>query len=90
MSEVKGDQTCKVIFDNEEKECAQGTRFWELAQEYQKQYEDDIVLAVFNNKLRELKHKVETDGTLSFLTTADTKGRKAYRRSMIMLLEKAI
>ncbi len=90
MSEVKGDQTCKVIFDNEEKECAQGTRFWELAQEYQKQYEADIVLAVFNNKLRELKHKVETDGTLSFLTTADTKGRKAYRRSMIMLLEKAI
>ena len=30
------------------------------------------------------------DGVLSFLTTADTKGRKAYRRSMVMLLEKAV
>ncbi len=81
---------CKVKIGNEEKEYIQGTKYMEIALEYQQQYRDDIVLAVYNNKLRELSRSIETDGVLSFLTTADTKGRKAYRRSMVMLLEKAI
>lgn len=80
----------KVVYGNKEKEYPQGTRFLDLAREYQGQYQDDIVLAVYNNKLRELNRSIEGDGALSFLTTADTKGKKAYRRSMVMLLEKAI
>ena len=80
----------KILFDQEEKEYAQGTTFLDIAQQYQSQYRDQIVLAVFNNKLRELNRTIEADGVLSFLTTADTKGRKAYRRSMVMLLEKAV
>jgi len=84
------DRMCKVIIDENKKEYVQGTRFLDIAREYQSQYKDDIVLAVFNNKLRELNRTIETDGVLSFLTTADTKGRKAYRRSMVMLLEKAV
>lgn len=84
------DRMCQVTIADDEKKYAQGTRFLDIAQEYQGQYQDDIVLAVFNNKLRELNRTIETDGVLSFLTTADTKGRKAYRRSMVMLLEKAI
>ncbi len=84
------DRVCKVIFEHEEKQYACGTAFKDIAQEYQSRYPDDIVLAVFNNKLRELNRTVETDGVLSFLTTADTKGRKAYRRSMVMMMEKAI
>lgn len=84
------DRMCQVTIADDKKEYAQGTRFLDIAQEYQRRYQDDIVLAVFNNKLRELNRTVEADGVLSFLTTADTKGRKAYRRSMVMLLEKAI
>ena len=84
------DRVCKVSYHNEEKEYAYGTRFLDIARECQNQYRDDIVLAVFNNKLWELNRTVESDGVLSFLTAADTKGRKAYRRSMVMLLEKAI
>ncbi len=80
----------KILFDQEEKEYAQGTTFLDIAQQYQSRYRDQIVLAVFNNKLRELNRTIEADGVLSFLTTADTKGRKAYRRSMVMLLEKAV
>lgn len=83
-------KTFKVIIGNEEKEYGQGTTFLDIALEYQGQYQDDIVLAVYNNKLRELNRMVETDGILEFQTTADTRGRKAYRRSMLMLLEKAI
>ena len=85
-----GEQVYKIVIGKEEKEYASGTRYLDIAEEYQEQYRDDIVLAVHNNKLRELKHSIEAGGTLSFLTTADTKGRKTYRRSMVMLLEKAI
>lgn len=85
-----GEQVYKIVIGKEEKEYASGTRYLDIAEEYQEQYRDDIVLAVHNNKLRELKHPLEAGGTLSFLTTADTKGRKTYRRSMVMLLEKAI
>lgn len=84
------DQICKVKIGDETKEYKQGTRFIEIALAYQKQYKDDIVLSVFNNKLRELNRTIETDGVLKFVTTADTKGRKAYRRSLLMLLEKAM
>lgn len=84
------DRICKVRIGEEIKEYTKGTKFLDIAAEYQKQYIDDIVLVVFNNKLRELNRKVEKDGTLVFLTTSDTKGRKAYRRSMLMMLEKAV
>ena len=84
------DRVCNITFGDKKAQYVRGTTFLDIAQEYQSQYQDDIVLAVFNNKLRELNRTVETDGLLSFLTTADTKGRKAYRRSMVMMLEKAI
>lgn len=84
------DRVYKIIVDQEEKEYAQGTTFLDIARQYQSRYHDQIILAVFNNKLRELNRAVEADGALTFLTTADTKGRKAYRRSMVMLLEKAV
>lgn len=84
------DRVCNITFGDKKAQYVRGTTFLDIAQEYQSQYQDDIVLAIFNNKLRELNRTVETDGLLSFLTTADTKGRKAYRRSMVMMLEKAI
>ncbi len=84
------DRVCNITFGDKKSQYVRGTTFLDIAQEYKSQYQDDIVLAVFNNKLRELNRTVETDGLLSFLTTADTKGRKAYRRSMVMMLEKAI
>lgn len=84
------DRGCNITFGDKKAQYARGTTFLDIAQEYQDRFQDDIVLAVFNNKLRELNRTVETDGVLSFLTTADTKGRKAYRRSMVMMLEKAI
>lgn len=84
------DRVCNITFGDKKAQYVRGTTFLDIAQEYQSQYQDDIVLAVFNNKLWELNRTVETDGLLSFLTTADTKGRKAYRRSMVMMLEKAI
>lgn len=84
------DQKCRAVINGEEKEFAYGTSFLDIAKEYQQHYKDDIALVIFNNKLQELNKKLETDGVLEFVTTADTMGRKAYRRSLLMILEKAI
>lgn len=73
-----------------EKQYPKGTSFFDVAKEYQKQYEDDIVLVVYNNRLRELKKTMERDGELSFVTTADKTGKKTYRRSVTLLMQKAV
>lgn len=74
----------------ETREYPRGTSFLAIAQEYQKEYADDIVLAVYNNRLRELNKTVERDGILEFVTTADKTGRKTYRRSVTLLMQKAV
>ena len=61
-----------------------------LAEIYQSYYPEKIILAVFDGRLRELTKKVDHDGELSFLTIADKDGRRAYRRSLVLLLQKAV
>lgn len=80
----------KLTIQGEEREISEGTSFLELAQQYQPEYEDDIVLVLFNNKLRELTKKVSCDGSLSFLTTRDPIGKKVYRRSVTLLMQRAV
>lgn len=76
--------------ENEKKEYPAGTSFLAVAQEYQERYSDDIVLVLYNNRLRELNKKVEKDGRIEFITTADKTGKKAYRRSATLLMQKAV
>lgn len=85
-----GDNMVTLRIDGEEKRYPYGTSFLKIAEEYTDRYPDDIVLAVFNNRLRELKKKVEKDGELEFLTTAEKTGKKAYRRSATLLMQKAV
>ena len=71
-----------IKINGEEKQYKKGTPYQEIAAEYQSQFGDDIVLVLFNNRLRELRRRVKGDGELSFITTKDKAGRKAYRRSV--------
>ena len=80
----------KLWIAGKEYDYAEGTPFLEISKEHQKEYPNTIVLAVYNNKLQELCRTVQSEGTLSFVTTAESNGRRAYRRSLMMLLEKAI
>ena len=77
-----GEEQIVVKIGEKEKTYPAGVSFLSIAQEYQDQYEDDIVLALYNNRLRELKKTVKKDGELSFLTTSDKTGKRAYRRSV--------
>ena len=62
----------------------------QIAGGYQQEYEDDIILAIFNGKLRELSKNIDREGELSFVTVAQRDGKKTYRRSVLLLLQKAI
>lgn len=85
-----GEIRCKVVINDKEKEYEKGTEFSVLAAEYQSQYQDDIVLVLFNNHLHELNRLLEQDGELSFITTKDKAGRKAYRRSVTLLMQRGV
>ena len=61
-----------------------------IAQDYSDAYQDDIVLVLYNRRLRELNKCADGDGTVEFLTTADKTGKKAYRRSVTLLMQKAV
>ena len=79
-----------VQIGNDVKRYEAGTAYQEIAKEYQHQYENDIVLVYVNGKLQELKKKLKADCVLQFVTTADSIGHKTYKRSMSLLLVKAI
>ena len=68
----------------------EGTRLLDLAKEYQENYDSTIVLACVDRKLRELNKQVKKSGTLSFLTMTDRDGKRTYRRSVTLLMQKAV
>lgn len=67
-----------------------GTTLKELAQQFQKYYDVPIVLAKVDYKLQELYNTIEKDSTVTFLTMSNKDGKRAYRRSLTMLLQKAV
>lgn len=81
---------CKLLIQGEDKEYPVGTPYEVIAKEYQPQYPDDIILVNFDNQLVELNKCVERDGTILFVTTATTAGKKTYRRSVTCLMLAAI
>ena len=66
-----------------------GTAFLEIAKDFQKDYEDDILLARANGKLKELHKTLEEDAEVTFITFKHPAGKKTYERSAIFLLMKA-
>ncbi|MBP3677140.1 MAG: nucleoside kinase [Agathobacter sp.] len=82
----------KVKIKNEyyEERVAEDTRFLSLAEKYQEYYSDKIVLVSVDNKLRELNKVVGADCTIEFVTMTERDGKRAYRRSVTLLLQKAV
>ena len=68
----------------------EGTTFEDLASKYQEKYKDEIILAMIDNKLRELNKTIVKEGNLEFITMTDRDGKRAYRRSVTILLQKAV
>ena len=49
-----------------------------LAKEQQKNYQDDIILAMVDGKLRELSKEADPDSEISFVTVADCRHYDKY------------
>lgn len=82
---------CKVTVDGVTKEYRAGTTYQSIAEEFQPGYDHQIVLVFTGGyHLQELRKTVEKDCELRFVTTADSIGHEAYRRSMCFLLVKAV
>ncbi len=79
-----------TLEDGSTREYPEGTRFLEIAKDFQGHYENDIVLVISDGKLLELYKTLEKDCFLRFLTTGDDIGFKTYRRSMSLMLVKAV
>jgi len=72
------------------REYEEGTTFECIAKDFQNQYEHQIVLGCENYKLFELSKTLRNDCSLKFITTGDSVGNKTYKRSMCLMLVKAI
>lgn len=80
----------KVTVGEQVKEYARGTSFKEIAADFQKDYKEDIALVMIGHRLQELNKLVTEDCQLTFVTTADDAGHKAYKRSATLLMLKAM
>ena len=72
------------------KQYPKGTTFAEIAKEYEGATRYPIVLVLEKGKLRELHKKPKENSTIEFITTADGIGHKSYKRSVCLLLLKAV
>ena len=64
------------------------TTWLQVAEEYQKQYGDDILLVKIGGKLQEL-HKRVREGELEFITAREKPGMATYQRSITLMMLKA-
>ena len=84
-------ETVRIKYKEKEYEYPKGTTLFDIAKDFQKDYEYPIVLAVRDYKLKELFHTVKEDTEIQgFETLSDHSGHKAYKRSACMILLKAM
>ena len=72
------------------KDYPKGTILGDIADDFQKIYKNDIILAKVNGKLRELFKHLNGDAQIEFVTTGEKIGHQTYARTATMLLTKAV
>lgn len=82
-------ETLNIKINGRELEIPCGTTFQKIVDKYAGAEKDDIVLCYSGYKLFELFKKVKYDGELRFVSTKQKDGQRAYRRSALLLMQKA-
>ncbi len=83
-------ETIKVEVNGQVCEYPHNTTLLEISRDFQKDYENDIILAFVNDKLRELFKRVSDGSRIRFVTTAEDTGGKTYNRGMVLVMLKAL
>ena len=73
----------------ENRQYSEDTLLKDVAEEVQKSFSHEILLATVDGKLQELHKKVKEGTRVEFLTAADKPGIQTYRRSVLLILLKA-
>lgn len=68
----------------------EGTPYGEIVRDFESDVSYPVVLVMADGRLRELHKRLHGDCELKLITTADDIGHKTYKRSMNLLLLKAI
>jgi len=79
----------RVTVNGETREYPYGTLYGEIAKDFQKDYENDILLVNREQKLCELSKPLDRECTLSMVTAKDTPGMQTYERSVVFLMLRA-
>lgn len=79
----------QLLINGEKREYPSGTTWLTVVKDYQKDYQDDILLVKVNGKLQELHKKAVECSRLEFVTARDKAGRLTYRRSVTFMMLKA-
>jgi uridine kinase len=83
---------CSIKIDglSEPMEVPYGQTLIDLSKKAFGEKSDEMVLAVYNGKLSELTSQVKADGDVKFLSVQSKDGERAYRRSVVFLMHKAL
>lgn len=84
------DKMCQVTIGDVTKTFPAGMPYGEVLEAFRLQTEYPVVLIMSNGRLRELHKILKRDCVIEPITTADRIGHKAYKRSMSLLLLRAI
>ena len=79
----------QLLINGEKREYPSRTTWLTVAKDYQKDYQDEILLVQVNGKLQELHKKAVECSRLEFITARDKAGRLTYRRSVTFMMLKA-
>ena len=80
----------KVVITGETRMYPEGTTYREIIDESGIHTEAPVILVMVNGKLRELQKRLKSDCTLEFVTTKDHIGFETYKRSVCLVLLRAI
>ena len=80
----------KVVITGETRMYPEGTTYREIVDESDIHTEAPVILVMVNGKLRELQKRLKSDCTLEFVTTKDHIGFETYKRSVCLVLLRAI
>lgn len=81
---------CQVRTQWGVREYKKGTSYREIAEDYRNYYDNEIVLVFINGKLQELHKTLQDDVEMKFVATDTPVGNKTYRRSLCLMLVKAV
>ncbi|MGB8455693.1 MAG: nucleoside kinase [Anaerocolumna sp.] len=84
------EETIQVNINGTIRKYPKGICLLDISKEYQKDYNEDIILAFVDNKLRELRKEVQNDCRIRFVTAAEDAGHKTYNRGLTLVMLKAI